>query len=162
MKLNWKKGTFSNTYKLYSNGREVGELAEKSFSSNAIGILLNKKFRFETSGFLKQTTNIIDIESNKKVGDITYNGFCSKATATFNNDTFVWKYENVWNTKWSFNQNDKKLVTSSVSFSSGTVESKTEEAIYLLTALFIDTYYRKMAIVAIIVIFIPIWMASFN
>tara|TARA_R100000306_G_scaffold5149_1_gene7587 strand:+ start:15376 stop:15531 length:156 start_codon:yes stop_codon:yes gene_type:complete len=51
MKLNWKKATFSNTYKLYDNGREVGELVDKTFSSISTGSLLNKKFRFETKGF---------------------------------------------------------------------------------------------------------------
>ena len=162
MKLNWKKATFSNTYKLYDNGREVGELVDKTFSSISTGSLLNKKFRFKTKGFLKQTTDVIDAETNEKVGSITYNSFCSKATATFNNETFVWKYENIWNSKWSFNQKEKALVTATVSSKGGTAESNTEEAVYLITALFINNYYKKLALAAMIAIFIPIWMASIN
>ena len=162
MKLNWKKGTFSNTYTFYSNGREIGELEDKNFSSTSTGSLLGKKFKFITNGFFKQTTDIIDLESNKKVGDITYNGFYSKAIVTFNNNTFVWKYENMWNSKWSFNQKEKALITASVSSGGGTVDSKTEEALYLMTALFINSYYRRMAVAVLIIIFIPIWMASFN
>ncbi len=162
MKLNWKKATFSDTYKLYDNGREVGELVDKTFSSISTGSLLNKKFRFETKGFLKQTTDVFDVETNKKVGNITYNGFGSKATATFNNETFVWKYENIWNSKWSFNQKEKALVTATLSSKGGTAVSRTEEAVYLITALFINNYYKKLALAAMIAIFIPIWMASIN
>lgn len=162
MKLNWKKGTFSSTYKLYAKGKEIGELVDKNFSSITIGSLLNRKFRFETKGFLKQTTDVIDVESNKKIGDITYNGFCSKATATFNNETFIWKYENIWNSKWSFNQREKALVIATLSSKGGTAVSRTEEAVYLITALFINNYYKKLALAAMIAIFIPIWMASFN
>lgn len=162
MKINWKKGIFSNNYTFYSEGKEIGNLEDKVFSSTSSGLLLDEKLKFITKGFFNPTTNIIDSKTNKVIGNIAYNSLQSKAVATFNTETLVWKYENFWNSKWSFNQRQNKLIAASVSTTEGRVECETDKTVYLLTALFINSYYKRMSIAILIAIFIPIWMASMN
>ncbi len=47
--LNWKKGLFSSTYNIYSNGILLGELKDKQFSQTATGQLNGKKYIFKTT-----------------------------------------------------------------------------------------------------------------
>jgi len=70
-KLRWKKGLFSNRYVLMQNDMLVGELMNKTFSQSAYGELNGKKYQFITSGFFKQSTEIIDTNTKEIVGKIT-------------------------------------------------------------------------------------------
>lgn len=154
--LSWKKGVFSNLYTIYSNGVLVGQLKDKSFTQSGIGVLNNKEYLFETKGFLNQKTHIIDTAENKTVGEITYNGWRTKATITINDKTINWKYDNGWNTKWSISDSEGINIKYAGSSTSGQIETNTNDALLLLSGLFITNYYWHMTIIVLIAIFIPI------
>ena len=97
-KLRWKKGLFSNVYRIYSNDRLIGTLEDKTFSKTARGDLNGEKFTFKSKGVFKNVTELFN--SNKKViGQITYNSWMTRANLSVLDKTISWKYDNVWNTK---------------------------------------------------------------
>ncbi len=44
LSLLWKKGLFSNLYKIYSDGEIIGNLKDKSFSQSANGVFKGKEY----------------------------------------------------------------------------------------------------------------------
>ena len=157
-KLKWKKNLFSNLYRIYSNGQQIGILKDKTFSQTANGELNGKKYTFKTRGFFNQYTEIIDNLENKVIGQITFNNWMTKATISVDNKTVNWKYDNLWNTKWSiFNSEGIKIQYTSLS-TSGQIDSNIDDALILLSGLFVTNYYWQMAIAVLIAVFVPIWI----
>lgn len=155
--LTWKKGVFSNLYKIYSNGKQIGNLKDKSFSQSSIGVLDNKEYLFQTKGFFKQKTKIIDTTENKTVGEINYNNWMTKVTITINDKTINWKYDNLWNTKWSISNSEGINIKYSGSSTGGQIETNIDDAVLLLSGLFVTSYYWQMTIAILVAVFIPIW-----
>ena len=156
-KLRWKRNLFSSSTIIYSNGQRVGELKDKTFSQTAIGVLNGKKYSFKTKGFFKQETEIIDSFENKVVGEITYNNWKTNAIISIDNKKINWKYDNLWNTKWSiFNSEGIKIQYSGTS-TSGQIDSNIDEAVLLLSGLFVTNYYWQMTAAVLVAVFVPIW-----
>lgn len=155
--LTWKKGVFSNLYKIYSNGEQIGNLKDKSFSQSCVGVLDNKEYIFQTKGFFKQKTQIFDAAENKTVGEINYNDWMTKATITINDKTINWKYDNLWNTKWSIFNSEGINIKYSGSSTGGQIETNIDDALLLLSGLFVTNYYWQMTIAILVAVFIPIW-----
>lgn len=161
-KLTWEKGVFSNTYKIYSKGVQIGYLKDKSFSQSSTGRLGKQEYLFQTKGFFKQKTNIIDVATNKSIGEISYNNWMTKATIIINGETNNWKYNNRWNIKWSIRNSDGVKINYSGKSNGGQIESNTDDALLLLSGLFVTNYYWQMSIFIMIVAFTPIWTTLFN
>jgi hypothetical protein len=153
--LEWKKDLFSNLSKIYSEGRQVGEIKEKTFSKTATAELNNKRYSFITTGFFKPKTEILD-ESGKKLGVITYSNWMTKATITLDREVLFWKYDNLWNTEWRvFNKNGVQVKYKG-SFSGGNIQSNTDDDLLLLSGLFISNYYREMLILIMFIVLLPV------
>jgi len=155
--LTWKKGFFSNLYKIYSNGKQIGNLKDKSFSQSRIGVLDNKEYLFQAKGFFKQKTKIIDTTENKTVGEINYNNWISKATITINDKTINWKYDNLWNTKWSIFSSEEFNIKYSGSSTGGQIETNIDDAVLLLSGLFVRNYYWQMTIAILAAVSGGLW-----
>ncbi len=156
--LSYKKKTFSNLYRVYSDSQQIGSLTEKSFSNDASAVLNNKPYNFITSGFFEPTTKIYDLSENKMIGKINYSRWRTKATISLDNKVAHWKYDNVWNSKWSINNNEGIQINYQGSSSSGNIHSNTDDSLLLLSGLFITNYYWQTTIVILLVIFIPIFL----
>lgn len=160
--LKWKKQLFSSTYSIYSNNQFVGKLKDKSFSQKAIGEFNGKEYTFKTKGFFNQNTEIIDNEKNKVIGKITYSNWKTKATLSIIDKSIYWKYDNVWNTKWSLFDNKGIEIKYTGTSSSGQIESNTDDALLLLSGLFVTNYYWQMSIAVFVAIFVPIFTTILN
>jgi hypothetical protein len=160
--LRWKKNIFSSTYKIYSDEKLVGKLKDKSFSQSADGALTGEHFGFKTRGFFKQNTTIVDKKDNTVIGKISYNNWMTKATIKTKNKKSVWKYDNLWNTKWSIYDSDGIMIKYTGTATSGLIHSNTEDALFLLSGLYVTNYYRQATVAIIIAVFIPIWLAIMN
>lgn len=155
--LRWEKKFFSNTYNIYSNNRKIGNFKDKMFSQNAFGELNGKKYTYNTAGIFKQRTEIIDNIENKVIGKITYNNWMTKASITINNKTSYWKYDNIWNTKWSITDLEGIKIEYSGSSSKGKIISNTDDELLLLSGLFVTNYYWQITMALLIIVFVPIW-----
>jgi len=155
-RLEWRKSFLSSKYSIYTEGRQIGTLRENTFAQTANGDLNGKQYTFRTKGFINQKTDIIDDRSGKAIGGIEYNSWMTKATFTIGDKTAFWKYNNMWNTKWSIYDSDGIEINYSGSSTGGHIESTTNDELLLLTGLFITNYYRQILTVIFIVVFIPI------
>ena len=155
--LRWKRSFFSNMYRIYSNGQLVGKLQEKTFSKSADGVLNGEKYSFRTNGIFTQQTVIIDVKDNKVIGEITYSNWRSKATLVTLSNKVYWTYDNPWNTKWSISNSSGIKIKYAGSSTSGRIDSNTEDALLLISGLFVTNYYRQVSIAVLIAVFIPIW-----
>jgi hypothetical protein len=158
-KLRWKKNLFSSSTIIYSNGHQIGELKDKTFSQTANGELNGKKYSFKTKGFFKQQTEVIDSFENKVVGEISYNNWKTNAIISIDNKTIYWKYDNLWNTKWSIFDSEGINIKYSGSSTSGQIDSNIDDSMILLSGLFVTNYYRQMTVAVLVAVFVPIWSA---
>lgn len=159
--LIWKKGFFEKTYKIYSNNSPIGKLVENTWCNAAEGEINNKKYQFKTRGFLKQKTQIIDTESNSVIGTIVYNTFMTRATIEYLGQIAYWKYNNIWNTKFSITDNAGNQINFHGSSSDGKLEFDQPNDLLVLTGLYVTNFYWQMAVVTIIIIFTPIWTTMY-
>ena len=160
--LKWKKQFFSSTYSIYIDRQMVGMLKDKTFSQTAIGELNGKEYTFKTKGFFKQNTEIIDNKENKVIGTITYSSWMTKATISLIDKSINWKYDNVWNTKWSLYDNNEIEIKYAGTSTSGQIDSNTDDAILLLSGLFVTNYYWQVSAAVMVAIFLPIWTTVLN
>jgi len=160
--LTWEKGIFSNTFNIYKDGHLIGKIKNNCFSQSADGELNEVKYIFKTKGLLKQHTQILDYQTNSLIGEISYNNWMTKATLSIQNEEIYWKYENVWNTKWTIFNSDGIQINYSGSSTRGKIESNTENDLLILIGLFVTNYYWQMAAAIIIIALVPIWTTVSN
>ncbi len=160
--LNWEKGIFNSTYKIYSEENLVGNLKGKTWKQSADGELNGGKYSFKTKGFFKQETQIFDTDKNTVIGKITYNSWMTKAKIKYSDKVINWKYTNAWNTKWSLFDSEGVQIKYHGSSSKGKIEFEEQDDLLVLTGLYITNYYWQITIFAIIAVFIPVWMTLLN
>ena len=160
--LRWEKGVFSDTYRIYSNDQQIGIMKNKSFSQSAIGEINGKSYTFKTKGFFKQHTEIFDNIDNSVMGEITYNNWITKAFLSIRNKRRTWKYDNIWNTKWSICNSERVEIKYAGSSTGGQIDSNTEDDLLLLTGLYVTNYYWQMTVAILVAVLIPIWVSSTN
>ncbi|MEN8228638.1 MAG: hypothetical protein ABFS38_10830 [Bacteroidota bacterium] len=161
-KLHWKRGVFSNTSEIYSEEKPIGSLKENSFKQSAEGEINGKRYRFHTKGVFKPETQITDADSNTVMGRIEYNSWMTKATIRVSPKSFQWKYENIWNTRWSLTSSEGRQMKFQGNSSKGSIEMDGEDDLLVLTGLFITNYYRQMAIVILVAVLVPIFASVSN
>ena len=159
--LTWRKGLFSNTYSIFTNGTLTGELTDKTFSKYTPGELNGKKYTFRTTGIFKQHTEILD-EDNRVIGMIEFNSMMTRAAIIVNGRTISWRYDNLWNTKWRIYSPDGIEIKYSGSSTRGQIDGNTDEALLILSGLFVTNYYCQLTVVILLVVFLPVWMSVSN
>ena len=158
--LNWKKKLITNDYTIYQNGQQAGKLIETSFSKSAKAELNDHQYSFITTGFFKHKTEIRDERKHKIVGEITYNTWMNKATITINGKDSHWKYNNFWNTQWSIQNYQGIEINYCGSSTSGNIQTNTEDALLIISGLFITNQSWQTSIIVLFIIFIPIFLSN--
>lgn len=161
-RLTWRKGAFSTTYKILSNGQQIGQLQDNAFKQTSDGEIRQKKYRFKTKGLFKQLTHIIDPETNEVIGNIEYNSWMTKATIHFSDRDIYWKYDNRWQTKWSMQDEKGVYMSFAGGMTKGSIECDDPEDLLVLTGLFVTNYYTQAGIAVFVAVFIPIWISVIN
>ena len=156
-KFNWKKNFLNSSYTIFSNEKPEGRFESKFLSGDANGELFGKKYFFRTKGFFKQTTDVYDSLNNIKVAEISYKGFSYKADITTRSNGYYWKYNNLLNTKWSLNSNDRSIINYKESTTKGQADSNTKDPFLILSGLFIGNYYNDISyLIIFMVLFIVV------
>jgi hypothetical protein len=149
----WKKGTFSDTFKIYANNRQSGKLKNKTFSQTATGEINGKNYTYKTKGFFRQHTEIIDDTNGSVIGEISYNDWMTKAFISLDKKEYTWKYDNHWNTKWSIKSFDRVLIKYRGSSTGGEIDPDVDDDLLLLTGLFVTNYYWQATLFILIAVF---------
>ena len=155
--LRWEKGFFSSTYSIFSDSQLIGQLKDKTFSQSTDGELNGTKFTFKTKGFLRQKTEIIDTLDNKVIGEITYNNWMTKADLMIGKKKYLWKYDNLWNTRWRIFDSEGTEIKYSGSSKRGQIYSNTDDPLLILSGLVVTNYYWQTTIAVLVAVFVPLW-----
>jgi len=156
-KFTWKKDFFSALYRIYSNGHEIGKLKEKTFTQTAIGELNGKEYTFRQKGFLKPQTEIINNNDHRVIGEITFSNWMTKASLSIDNKVISWKYDNIWNTKWSLFDSEGIKIQYAGSSTSGQIDSNIDDGLLLLSGLYVTNYYWQMTLIILVAVLVPIF-----
>ncbi len=73
-----------------------------------------------------------------------------------------WKYDNIWNSKWSVFDSGGINVKCAGSSTKGLIDSNTNDALVLLSSLFITNYYWQITVAVMVATFVPIFTAMSN
>ena len=160
MKFFWKKGWFKQTSEIYAQNTCIGTLTEKTWSNSATGEINGKKYHFQTQGFLKQNTLIIDGENNSVIGHINYNSWMTRAKVEYAGGTADWKYNNNWNTKWRLTGTNGTQIDFYGHANKGKIECNNQDDLLILTGLYITNYYWQITLAILIAVFIPLWLSA--
>ncbi|WP_421948394.1 hypothetical protein [Phaeodactylibacter xiamenensis] len=144
MNLNWKKGMFSSTYKLFSGEQEAGYLKERAWSCKADGVLNDTKVAFRKKGIFSSKAEIIDPETEEKLGQIEMSIWKNKASITLGEKMLKWRFSNNWNTKWELLEDGNPIVKYKSRTFSGEAESQIEDELMMLTGLFIFNHFTQI------------------
>lgn len=155
--LTWTKGVFNSLYKIYSSGNLIGDIKEKPLTQSAKASLNGREYLFRTHGFFNQITEIIDNTDNQVIGQVEYNTWRNKATITINGKTINWKYDNLWNTRWSLSDPTGTIMKFNSSVTQGYIDTNLDDELLVLTGLFVKNYYLQMAFtVFFVAVIIPV------
>jgi len=133
-----------------------GSLENKKFSRSAEGLLNGKAYIFNTKGFFKKYTEIIDVADKIVIGKIEYNSWKTKAKIVVNGKTVHFRYANFLNTKWQLVDSDGIIMTFKGSLTSGQVTASKDDAALILSGLFVVNYFWHVPVVLLIVVLLII------
>jgi len=143
--INWKKGIFSCSYRLLSNGIQIGHLKDPSWKRRATGEIQGKKYEFRTKGLLTSQTEIIDVENGKSVGRISYNCWSPEAKIQLGDQVSHWGFTNIWKSKWSVFSPDQEPIRYQGWTCKGNINLKEQEDIKVLAGLYVSNYFWELA-----------------
>lgn len=152
----WTKGLFSNSYRIASNNEHTGSLEKFRFSRSAEGLLNGKAYNFNTKGFFKQHTEIIDAADKSVIGKIEYNSWNTKAKIIINGKTVHFRYANFLNTKWQLVDSDGIILTFKGSVTSGQIDTGKDDAALILSGLYVVNYFWHVPIAIFIIVLLMI------
>ena len=161
MKITWNKSLFSGTYKIYQRGKPIGFLVNRTFSNTYDANIFDEKYTFLSQGFFKQNTKIIDRQKNTVIGKIEYNTWMNRAIITIDDTKFLWKFDNMWNTKWSLVNKQNERISFQGTSRNGEIISEVENPLCFLCGLYVTNCNWQTATVAIAVM-IPICITLFS
>ncbi|RRO17391.1 hypothetical protein [Flavobacteriaceae bacterium 14752] len=154
IKLTWNKGFLSNTYYIKSNDQTVGKYNDKSLSNTSYATFKNKNYKFKAKGFFSQTTDIIDLSNDNIIGEITHNSWFNKAKICLNGKIYNFKTDNFWNTKHSIYDYENSLIKYSNSYTSGEINSNTDNDVLILSGLCAINYYWQVLFIVFILLIV--------
>ena len=141
----WKTKFFSNNYEILQYDNQVGEIRNKAFTRTAEGELNGRRLSFETKGFFRQETRIVDLKDNSVVFDVAIGTWRSKASFNYNGKAYTWQYDNFWNTKFSISSENGPVIKYQTYNFGGDIVSYINDEVLILTGLLIKNYFRQRA-----------------
>ena len=159
--ITWKKKWFGNVHEIFNNGKHVGNITSKAFSYNSYALYEEHRIKFQTNGFLKQKTDIINEDTNTILGTITYNTLKSKGLINLESEQLEWRSV-VWtNSRWEILRGNEIIISSNNRMLDGSIVSIEDNPVKILIGLYISEFFNRSNIIAIMAIFI-VFIAALN
>ncbi len=152
--ISWKKGFFKCAFNIFSEGQKIGELKPSKLTLSATGKIDQERYRFRVREGMTNRVEIIDMDTQEQVGKIRFGHWLPKATIQFREETYTWKFSNLWETRWKITDTDQNAVNYKGWACAGSISSDAPASLLTLTGLFISNYYWQMAAIYV-AIFLP-------
>ncbi len=143
--LNWKTKLFSKRYDIYNHTEQAGRLNKISWSKKVTGELNGREILFETKGFFRQETKIMDLHENSVIGSITYNSWKSRSVISYQDKEYNWQFENFWRTRWNLQNRNGVIIRYKSNRYRGTINSYTNEEVLILAGFFVRNLMNERA-----------------
>jgi len=143
--LNWKTKLFSKRYDIYNHTELTGRLNKMSWSKKVAGELNGREILFETKGFFRQETRIMDVLNNPVIGTIIYKSWRSRAVISYQDKEYNWQFDNFWRTKWSIQNRNGVIIRYKSNRFRGTINSYTNEEVLILAGFFVRNLMNERA-----------------
>jgi len=143
IQFTWKTKLFSNRFDIFQDDFLTGELKKEGWSRKVTGELNNRKIMFETKGFFKQETNIIDLIDSSVLGQVKFHNWKSRSAVTYRNIGYQWQFDNFFRSKWSLRNGDETLIKYHSHGFKGEITSYTNDEVLVLTGFFIRNFLKQ-------------------
>ena len=142
--LFWRKGLFDSSYQVFDQQQLKFSMNFSSWQNSAIATTQTGIYLLKSEGFAKPETRIVN-NQNETLATITYDWLGFKARIVFaSGETFDWRYQNSWLSRWSLNNLKDKQILFSASAGNGNIHSSVDDDMLVLTGLFIREYYSRI------------------
>ena len=143
--LHWKKGAFSNTYKISYHKEFIGSLSTEVFRSNATGQIEEDKYVFKSQGLLSRTIHVFEYISKQKIASIKVSAWGRKAQIKTKDKQYLWNFKNFWQTKWTIADQSKTYIsgTHSSLLSKGNLIYRDADNFLILVSIYIIDYLKR-------------------
>jgi len=142
-RFNWKTKLFSKKFEIYQHDSLKGEIYKENWSRKVTGELNVRRVRFETKGFFKNETTIIDLQGEIEIGRVNFAGVRSRAIILYQNREFKWQYDNLIRSKWSVNDENGAIIRYHSNAFTGIITSYTRDEILILTGFFVRNFFKQ-------------------
>jgi hypothetical protein len=143
IQFTWKTRLFSNRFEVFSNDTPAGELKKEGWSRKVVGELNNRKIMFETKGFFKQQTNIIDLIDGSVLGQVKFHSWKSQSSVIFRNTEYQWQFDNFFRSKWSLSSENGVLIKYESHGFKGEITSYVNDEVLILAGFFIRNFLKQ-------------------
>ena len=145
MALAWKSSWTGKECRIFREKLIVGLLKTNLWRGDAYGELYGHILVFKPLGFLKNSTEIFDINKTNKLGKIEYNWWKSSAMITYQDEVFEWKYDSWTRKSWTVNGGDDQAHFKKISHwrNEGIIENEDIPAPIILSALYVQGYFLR-------------------
>lgn len=147
MSLRWQSSSGGNEIRIFRDRIVAGILKISLWKGDAYGELNGYMLRFKNKGFWKNDTRILDIEGTKESGSISYNFWKGTASIIFEGERYLWQYRSWWKGSWRVSRGEEVIDFTTTGFwkSEGVVEMEGLSPALVLTGLFIQSHFARMA-----------------
>jgi len=143
IQFTWKTRLFSNRFEVFSNDTLAGELKKEGWSRKVAGELHNRKIMFETKGFFRQETTIIDMNDGSVLGQVKFHSWKSKSAVICRNKEYQWQFDNFFRSKWSLSNENGILIKYQSHGFKGEITSYVDDAVLILAGFFIRNFLKQ-------------------
>lgn len=158
-KFNFSKKLFSNCYKIFEGNKEIGFIKKDYFSQKTTAEINGKKFIYLEKSPFERNSKILDSEE-KTIGIINYNTWESKASLQIGEEKLSWQYKNIWNTNWKIESSNGKIIEFNMDGNIN-IDRIDNNEIEILSGLYLYKYYKRVVMLFLVFLFIPIFLNSF-
>jgi len=143
IQFTWKTKLFSNRFEILKDDFLTGELKKEGWSRKVKGELNNRKIMFETKGFFKQETNIIDLNDSSVLGQVKFHNWKSKSAVIRRDIVYQWQFDNFFRSKWSLRNGDEILIKYQSHGFKGEITSYINDEVLILAGFFIRNFLKQ-------------------
>jgi len=154
--FSWSKNFFSNIYTISENGEKLGHITGNNlFSTSTDAKLLEHEYKFVSESWHNQNTKVYKTGQFDSIAKINFNNFRSKAEIIYNNEVYILKFFDIWQTRWQISKNDKCVLKSKKSsLSGGKAEIDNDLSELLLIALYASNYFYTIGFLLVIIVIV--------
>ena len=147
MKLTWIQQKREDSLDIFEGDKEIGYIGSIDDLRETTSAIFGKQLLFRDLGWLKRTTHIIDVATNRIIGEINYSPMAKRATVTINGYVSKWNHP-LFGLSWMLTNPSGLRIQYKTEYKteecSGRITSNKRDALQLIVGLYIEQYRLRI------------------